>query len=184
MAETQRTVAEILALLADNTTQAISPQDERDAFVTGRSGYGQIYVPATDAAAVSIGDTTNYFEATTTPAWTLSANPYFFDESAGNGRLTYIGVADVICVATLTVSLTVSGTNQLIHFRLGKSGTDDLASEIIRYVTIGTDVGAASTQVMTPLSTGQYISAWFRNETSTGNVTIEAANLKAITLPS
>lgn len=44
MADTQRTLSAILTLLADNTAQAISAQDLRDAIVSVFANYGMIYV--------------------------------------------------------------------------------------------------------------------------------------------
>jgi hypothetical protein len=182
MAETQRTVAEIYALLADNTTSAISPQDLRDAFESWRPAVGGIYVTVANRGAITIADSTNYFEATAM-TWTLSSpESRLFDESAGNGRLTYIGVPDVLVRVSLSVSMTAVGINQLLHFRIGKNATTDDASQITRYVTTGSDIGASATQLLTTLSTGDYVSVWARNETSAGNVNIEVANLQAITV--
>ena len=59
MADTSKTLAEILALLADNTTGAISPQDMRDTILSCLSGYGHISV---------LGGATNQTGITSTPA--------------------------------------------------------------------------------------------------------------------
>ena len=182
MAETQRTVAQIYALLADNVLSAISPQDMRDALETWRPAVGEIYVPAAASDAITISNTSDYFEASGM-AWTLSATEsHLFDESAGNGRLTYTGVADVVVRVSLSVSMTAVGNNQLLHFRIGKNTTPDDASEIIRFVGTGADIGSSATHLLTTLSTGDYVSMWARNETSTGNVSVEVANLQAITV--
>ena len=50
MAETERTLAALQALLADNTTQAISAQDLRDLMITALGGYASISVDAGSAA--------------------------------------------------------------------------------------------------------------------------------------
>ena len=182
MAETQRTVAEIYALLADNSTGNISPQDVRDGFESWRPATGEIYVTAVNRGEIVIANTSDYAEATAM-VWTLSAaESRLFDESAGNGRLTYIGIPDTVIKVSLTLSMTAAGTNQLLHFRIGKNAVPDDASEIIRYVTTGSDIGASATQFLTTLSTDDYVSVWARNETSSGNVTIEVANLQAITV--
>jgi len=57
MADTSRTLAALLALLADNTTGAISPQDLRDALLSCMSGYGSITVLGASAAQTSISAT-------------------------------------------------------------------------------------------------------------------------------
>lgn len=182
MSETQRTVAEIYALLVDNVSGDISPQDLRDAFESWRPAIGEIYVPGADSGAIAITDTTNYFEATGM-TWTLStAESRLFDQSAGNGRLTYLGVADAIIKVSLSLSVTAVGNNQLLHFRIGKNAATDDSSERIRFVGTGADVGSSTTQLLSTVSTGDYVSVWARNETSTGNVGIEVANLQAITV--
>lgn len=54
MADTARTLAELQALLADNTTEAISPQDLRDFLVSCFGGHGGLYVTATGAITTNI----------------------------------------------------------------------------------------------------------------------------------
>ena len=44
MGETQRTIAELQALLPDNSTKKISAQDLRDLMATLRSGHGEITI--------------------------------------------------------------------------------------------------------------------------------------------
>lgn len=55
MAETERTWAALQALLADNTVEAISPRDLRDAIVSCLGGYASIYVDAGVTAQAFIG---------------------------------------------------------------------------------------------------------------------------------
>src|SRR5210317_938658 len=112
MADTQRSVSEVLALLPDNLSGDISPQDLRDALTTWRMGMGQVYVPSGSGAAVVIPDTTDYVEVTS-PTWSLSTGGVWFDESAGNGRLTYTGVADVMVHAAATISFTTASNLQV-----------------------------------------------------------------------
>jgi len=118
MAQTQRSIAQVYALLADNVTEDISPQDLRDALETWLPGHGSIYVEAGDADTVTIPNDTDYVECTN-PVWTLHGDNHNFDESDGNGRLTYIGVADVIAHITATFSMTSGNNGQVTHWRLG-----------------------------------------------------------------
>jgi hypothetical protein len=182
VADTQRTVSEILTLLADNTSAAISAQDVRDAFVSWRSGWGQIYVAAADTAAITISNTSSYFEATT-PAWTLSSGGLWFDESDGNGRLTYTGTPDVTVFVTATVSMTSGSSSQVTHWRIAKNGTADAASETQRKIGTGADVGAAVCSLVTTLANGDHLSLAVRNSTGANNVTLEVATLNVVTLP-
>lgn len=182
MADTQRSVSDILALLADNTSGNISPQDIRDAFATWRMGMGQIYIPSGSGAAITISDTTNYFEATT-PTWSLSSGGFWFNESGGNGRLTYTGTADVMVHAAATISFTTASNLQVVHWRLGKNATPDPAAEAQRKVGTGTDVGSTAIHLVTSMSTGDYLSLWVRNATTATNATLVVANLQAVTMP-
>ena len=54
MADTQRTTAALLVLLADNTTGAITPQHLRDVLVSLQGGYGGLCA-AVAAGALSVG---------------------------------------------------------------------------------------------------------------------------------
>jgi hypothetical protein len=182
MTQTQRSVAEIYALLADNVTEDIGPQDHRDSLATWRMGHGQIFVPAAASAAITISNNTDYFEATA-PAWTLSADPHFFDESAGNGRLTYIGVAPVTLHIACSISMTSGSNQQVTHWRLGKNAVPDEAAEVQRKIAQGTDVGSTALHLIEAMSTGDYVSLWVRNSSGANDVTLEVANLQAMTMP-
>lgn len=179
MADTQRTVAAVLALLADNTAGAISPQDLRDAFVSWRNAHGELSISAANRAAVTIAGTVNYYEVTN-PVWTLSSDAYLFNESGGNGRLTYTGTVDIAVRVHCTVSVTSGSNSQVLHLRLGKSGTTIAESESQDKLGIGADVRNVSCAALVHLTTGQYLSLWIRNETGANNVTIECANLSLL----
>jgi hypothetical protein len=182
MTQTQRSAAEVYALLADNVTEDISPQDHRDSLATWRMGHGQIYVPAAASAPIVIVNNTDYYEAID-PAWTLSAGAHFFDESGGNGRLTYIGVAPVTVHIACTISVTSGSNQQVVHGRLGKNGVTDEASEVQRKIAQGTDVGSTALHLVTSMVTDDYLSLWVRNATAANNVILEVANLQAVTMP-
>jgi len=55
MADTRRSLTDLLALLADNTSRAISPQDLRDALVSAHGTYGMMYTKDGSTAQGSIG---------------------------------------------------------------------------------------------------------------------------------
>jgi hypothetical protein len=55
MADTERTQTEILALLADNTVGAISPQDMRDSVVSARANEGAGWAFYTESTAITQG---------------------------------------------------------------------------------------------------------------------------------
>lgn len=55
MAETERTYAAIIALLADNTSGDISPEDVRDAIASCMGGYGGLKTDSAQAMTAVIG---------------------------------------------------------------------------------------------------------------------------------
>jgi hypothetical protein len=181
MADTQRTLTALMTLLADNTAGAISPQDVRDLVATVRARAAQISVPLAAAAAITISDTTSYFECTA-PTWSLGPADSF-DQSDGNGRLTYIGTVAVMLHLACTVSFSSASNNQQLHLRLAKNGTTDATSEVVRKVGTGADVGSAALHLIVSVAANDHISLWVRNATSAANITIQAANLQAVTMP-
>ncbi len=182
MADTQRSVAAIEALLADNTSGNISPQDLRDGFASWRNGHGQIFVAAADAAAITISDNTSYFE-TSAPVWTLSSGAHWFDESGGNGRLTYTGTTPLVVHIACSISMTSGSNNQITHWRIGLTGVTDAASEVQRKIMTGTDVASTALHLITTVDTNDYLSLWVRNATGANNVTLEVSNLQVMTMP-
>lgn len=182
MPDTQRTISALQTLLADNASAAISAQDLRDFMETFRPRFGSLYVLPAGSAAVTIANTTNYVEVTS-PTWTLDASAYEFDESDGNGRLTYTGTADVIAIITATVSVTQAAASQVQHWRLGINGTSDGSSEVQRKHLVAADQDSVALQLVVPMSTGDHISLFVRNSTGTNNPTIEAAQIQVHTIP-
>lgn len=184
MAQTQRSISDIWTLLADNATQDISAQDIRDAFETYRMRHGQLYVAAGAGSALSLPDTGTYYEETVS-TWTNDTGAaYEFDESAGNGRLTYTGTQPIMVHIAASISFTLGGSNAVIHCRIGKSGTTIAPSEIQRKVGSGSDVGSTALHLVTSMTNGQYLSLWFRNETDTSALTLACANLQVVSMPS
>lgn len=182
MSDTQRSVSEVLTLLADNANAAISPQDLRDAFVTWRLGYAQLYMAEGAEATITVASTAAYYEVTG-GTWTLTTGGLYFDESAGNGRLTYTGTADVMAYVACAFSVNATNNNIVTHWMLGLNGTEQESSEIHRYIGTGADVWAAAVHGLFPLSTGHYVSMFARNSTSATNLQLGPATLIALTLP-
>jgi hypothetical protein len=179
MPDIQRTLATLATLLADNATGEISPQDLRDMLQSLRNGHGELFIADGDGAAITISDTTNYFEATAS-TWTLNSVGHLFDESAGNGRLTYTGVTTVNVQVDAVVSFE-GGQNDVYHWRLGVNGTSDSNGESIRKLGTGGDIGPSVCSLMTSLDPGDYVSLWVRDETDTANATPRVASIAATT---
>jgi len=114
--------------------------------------------------------------------WTLSSGAHLFDESDGNGRLTYIGVEPMAAHIACSISFTVAGSNDVTHWRIGINGTSDAASEAQRKVGTGSDVGSTALHLIADVTTGDHISLFARNATATDNITLETANLQVVSM--
>lgn len=142
---------------------------------------GQIYVPATARALIVIVNTTSYVECTA-PVWTLDAPTDALDESAGNGRLTFVGDLAVAVHVACSFSFTSVPNNQTVHWRLGKNGTPSDKAEAQHRIEGNNDVISTSLHLVEVLETGDYISLFARNQTSTGDLFLECANLQVVTM--
>ena len=182
MAQTQRTTTEVFSLLADNTSGLISPTDVRDGFETWRMGHGQLYVENGNGSPVTVAVAGTFYEMIQS-TWTPSTGLHLFDESAGNGRLTYIGVADVVVHVAASISFTAGQNNITTRFRLGKNSTPDPAAEAQRKIGTGSDVGSTAIHLVTTLSTGDHVSLWATTIGTPSTITLACANLQAITMP-
>jgi len=180
MAQTQRTLSNLWTLLADNTTQQISPQDLRDALETMRPRYGQIYVAEGSGSPLTLTDNGTYYE-TSASTWTFEGG-YEFDMPT-NGRLRYIGAQPIMVHAAASVSFTGGTAATTYNIRIGKSGTPLAFSQAQRYCANTNDVGSTAIHAVTMLSTNDYLSLWFRSSSSTSSITLSVANLQLMSMP-
>lgn len=171
MADTARSLSAIKALLADNTTGGISPQDLRDTVETLTLTYGELY--NSSGTATTISDTTSYFDIAGT--WTLG-QAAGFDENT-NGQLRYTGTPDIEVVTIGVASLTSAGNNDIVHLRLENSGTVITSSDSTQKLATGADVATLVSIGMTSMSTNDYITMAVRNETATDDLTASNAHL-------
>jgi hypothetical protein len=130
MSDTQRTTAALLALLADNVTGDISPQDIRDLLVSVSGGYGAISVHGGASAQGSITSTpvkltgfdTNGIASGTVPDHTTDditisvAGDYLV-----SGALSFVGSSN----ATFDIDIYINSTSTNYGFerKLG-TGSD------------------------------------------------------------
>ena len=168
MTQTARSIAQILALTADNSSQQISPEDLRDAIVTLQVKYGGLFVTTGDEAATVITNTTDYFDLAGT--YTLDVNGAQFDQSAGNGLLTYIGAPDIVAVLIGQTSCIAASGTQVCKIRFEKNGADIVGSDAESIVLSTGAVNAVELGIVT-LSTGDSVGLAIRNTTAGVNVT-------------
>ena len=176
MADTDRTIAALQTLLADNTSGAISAQDVRDMLVSLSVKYGDMYIST--PSATTIGNTTNYYDV----AGTYTGGTFKQFDMNTNGQLRYTGTPTIEVFVFANLSLTVAGNNDIIHLEFRKNGVDVAGSDAMRKVATGTDVGSMSIVGITSMATNDYLTIAVRNETATDNVTGEEAHVLAVGL--
>jgi len=116
MADTQRSVAECLALLADNSKGLISEQDLRDTAVTLQPGYGICHTSTPAETDTSSGGWVKVVGASTLGA-------YYRFESLGQTDLIYNGAAD--CLASIIACCTFVGVpGHTYEIALGLNGSE------------------------------------------------------------
>jgi hypothetical protein len=175
MADTQRTIAALQTLFADQAAQGISPQDLRDFLVSAEPDRGELWFST--PAATTTSDTGTYYKAAGTTTLQTSPAAVNFDMPANN-RLRYTGTPTRQFLVQANASQTTASGSVVIHYRLAVDGTTVASSEIQRKQgTTPSDVGAFSIGTIVTLANGSYVELWLRNATSTTTVTVEAGNL-------
>ena len=169
MADTQRTLAELLALFANNTTGNISPQDMRDLIVSLRPSGGGLY--KSGAAVATVIDTVNVAKLVNIEATGINYGINFTPTTAG--RLTYIGTIPKFVFVHSTIAFT-AGNNKLISFRIAVNGVSIPESRMPRFVSNGADVGALALEWSIEIQPNDYIEVFVVNETDDSDVTVEA----------
>jgi len=168
MADTARTKAEILALMADNTVGAISPQDIRDMIVSMSAANGRISMD-TPAATTITTPGTYYKAAGTTVGGGDAAD---FTEATTN-RLTYTGAPTRHLSVVASATISAVGTDQVIGVKVAYNGVVIDASIARTIIKASGNAFSISCHIDQHMNTNDYIEAWVTNETSSGAVTVE-----------
>ena len=182
MADTARTHAALVALLADNTTGNISPQDLRDMLESLNSPMGEISYFNVTGTAVTINAQSNGSTnmVVCNPVTSVKGGGYLFDNGgANNGRLRYIGAGDKMLHVACSISFSGIGANENFVIGVAKNGTVDAASKCIRKVGGGGDIGSTAMHLMTNVSQNDYLEVYVGNMSSTANFTVHALNIFA-----
>lgn len=175
---TQRSIATVLSLLADNTAGDISPEDIRDAAETFRNRFGGLYVSSSATTTISAVNTPAKVAGTTA----LIATDGGFSMPANN-RLTYLDPADVYALALVSMSITAASSNQVISHTIALNGTPVASTEVQRKVGTSSDVGHVGDFGFFTLTTNDYLEVWVENTTSDADITAEFLNFGVITFP-
>lgn len=174
MAQTQRTLAQLLANLPDNTAGLVDPVHIRDIVATIQPGHAELTV--TTPAATVLSDTTTWTEVAGT--WALSANNSSTWEQVGStAELRYTGPQARVLHIAASLSFTVAGSNDVVELGIGLNGTLIPGSDIERKIGTGSDVGAAALHALVAVSTNDDVEILVRNVTAADNITLTTGNL-------
>lgn len=177
MADTRRTLSAILALLADNTSGDISPQDLRDAILSASPEYGALYV--TSAAATTLAGASTWTKAAGTTASIGASTNVTVSTS---NRITWGGAATVNALMFMAASVTCASSSQIMEIGIAKNGTIIGSTAIERKIGTGSDVGAVATFGFVELATSDYVEMFVMNQTSTGAITLNRAIFSILTV--
>lgn len=177
MADTQRTIAGLKAILPDNTNGEISPQDLRDFVESIKTGHAEIYVSTPALTDITTQSVYQKAEGATT----LSTAPTVVNWSMpANNRLRYDGVANRLAKVSCTVTLTTSGDAKLISFRLAKNDTTQVDSQVQQYAVLASQQENVSLTGLFEVATNDYIELWVANETDTTDLTVTNISMDVI----
>ncbi len=178
MADTERTLAELQALFADNTSANISPQDLRDFLVTMRDPHGGYSIDTPAATTIAVPGT--YVKL----AGTTVEDPHIYDyDMPVDNRIRYTEDIDRHAVVSADVTIkTASGTNQLIALQIALNGAPQARSVGKALLKASGEPLSISLHWNGHLELNDYLEIWVTNETSTANVQADTMQLHSHSL--
>ncbi len=177
MADTQRTLAQLQTLLANNVTGAISAQDLRDMLESLRNDHGEICVTSAVETPIAVQNTWYTTEAGTWSLTGATAHNFSMDT---NGRLQYDGAETRTFHIACSVSLLSASNNKVYELGVGVDGTVNVPSIVRRKIATGADVGSTAVHGLVALAPSSYLGLMIRNITDTTNATVSLSNLFAM----
>lgn len=166
MADTQRSLAELIALLATNNTGGISAQDMRDLITSVAPPHGGYYLTSAVQTAIAAINTWTPADGVFTELPVVSRMSHTV-----NGQIRYDGDSPRHLHIVASLSVTAASNNQLIDVAITKNGTP-LPGFLGRKIATGADVGSIAVHADAMLSDTDYLEICFRNLTSSANITM------------
>jgi hypothetical protein len=175
MADTQRSLATLKALLADNVAGDISPQDVRDFLESIRRGHAQLYITA--SAVTTLADTVTFVPVAGT--WD-TAGPIFNWTDNGDGRLKYVGAADRVVRVVASLSLTPAANNKVFEVIATLNGAEITGSRQRTKLGSGGDVQTITPIAYATIEPNDLIGLSVRNISDASDVTAVLGNLTVV----
>ena len=178
MADTRRTLTAIQALLADNTAGDISPQDLRDAILSGSLEYGELYIDTPSTTTITGAGTPTKAAGATTSVGASDGMTV-----AATNRITYTEAPTISALVLFMASLTCSLSNQSLGVSIAKNGTQIASTPMDAKIGTGTSEILISTFSVVSLAQNNYVEMFIQNNTSgSGTVTLHHGKLFVVSL--
>jgi len=97
-----------------------------------------------------------------------------------SGRLTYKGTADIKAIVSIQMTFTSASSNQDVSVYIAKNGSIAIKSRMIDRIGTGTSKAFIATVAIGALSENDFIEAFIENNTSGGDLTVEAMIISII----
>lgn len=156
MADTPRSLAALLTILADNTTGDISPQDFRDVVVSLTS-YGEIQALTGATQNIAV-DTASVIMT----GWDTNGLSHQITADQANNKLTV--PCDGNYEFSLDLEATLSGTNA-VELVVRKNGTTTDIDSLTYTAPAASDVISAHIRGIIALAASDYVQVWHRFDT-------------------
>ena len=168
MVDTRRTLAELQALLADNTSGDISAQDVRD-FLLSMSLQGGAYFLASQTLTTI--STTGVYVKMAGATTEIRTNNF----TATANRLTYDGLEDIGISVFAFVSFSCSAKDQ-IGIQIALNGAVIGHSKITTDIGVINDIAAVSAMASpAAMSTNDFVELFVGNEDDSSDITVHHA---------
>lgn len=180
MADTPRTLAQLLALAPDNTSGLISPQDLRDMLVSLYPSRGQFELATGGATATTFSGANVYTsvkgttQIDTTVCTTCVTMP-------GNGQLAFTKAVEQVALVNATLEVLPSANNQRYTFTFAVNGTPKANLAYTAYYgNLGGNPAAVFLSGLVRIAAGDVLSVVVRNDTDTHALTAQTFTVSAI----
>ena len=175
MADTERTIAELLALFADNTSGDISEQDCRDLIVTFAAAFGGLYIEG-NAIATTIAAMNTWYKV----AGTTTASAYLNDFTMpADNRLTYDDTITRHVHMSAAFAITSGSNNQTGEMSLYKNGVIVPGSTMAFKTSAAGDPRNLALEADINMAPTDYLEVYVRNTTGANNLTVSHLQLQA-----
>jgi hypothetical protein len=168
MADTQKTLAALITLFADNTSGDISPQDLRDFLVSVFGGYGSIYVNGGSTAQTGISGTPAKMTGFAVNGISSGTTP---DHTSDN--ITIITAGDYLINASVSFVGSSSDVFQVEIY----NNTTGTGYAFNRFISAGGDTGSASCNALITCAASDEISLYISSSTGGTSFTPQEASL-------